>query len=159
MEIKAKKVTAEGFKKYGQVVELQPGAEAAVSEKDFEYWKQQAVFRTEGSCEIGVLKVKKHDMAFGQMEQHTETPEVLIGVDGGFVVPVGSVSEDVPAVGDIEAFEVGQGQAIVMDKSCWHWVPNPVDKDEVTVLVLFRNNTSANDLVIKDLSEQCEVVE
>lgn len=157
MQIRAKKLTAEDFAKYGEVIDLSPSVEPTISADVLDYWKQQAVFSIDGPAEIGVLKVKKHEMVFDQMEQHTETPEILIGLDGGFIVPVAPPSEDVPNPESIEAFEVGANQAIMMKRSCWHWVPNPADKDELIILVLFKDNTSEDDLVIEDLAEQCKV--
>lgn len=158
MQIRAKKLTAEDFAKYGEVIDLSPSVEPTVSAEVLDYWKQQAVFSIDGPAEIGVLKVKKHEMVFEKMEQHTETPEILIGQGGGFVVPVAPPSDDVPSPDKIEAFEVGPRQAIMLKRSCWHWVPNPADKDELTILVLFKDNTSADDLVVKDIAEQCKVV-
>jgi len=158
MEIKVQKLTAEAFAQYGQVINLSPAAEPTAGSDDFSYWKQQLVFDITGPAEIGVLKTKKHEMIFDQIEQHTETPEILIGLGGGFIIPVAPPSDDVPDPEKIEAFEVSANQAIMMKTNCWHWLPNPADKDELTIMVLFKNNTSADDLVIKDLPLQCTVV-
>lgn len=159
MEIKAKKLTSHAFTQYGEVISLSPTVESTVSADAMNYWKQRVIFDIGGSAEIGVLKVKKHEMVFNQMEQHTETPEILIGLGGGFIIPVAPPSDNVPVPDEIEAFIVGANQAVMMNTACWHWLPNPTDKDELTILVLFKDNTSENDLVIKDLSEQCKVVE
>lgn len=88
MEIKARKLSAEAFTRYGEVIDLSPAGEATASADVMAYWKRQGVFDIDGPVEIGVLKVKKHEMVFDQIEQHTETPEILIGLDGGFIVPV-----------------------------------------------------------------------
>ena len=156
MNIQIKSLTVEMFKRYGQVVKPPETAEPTIATDDLTYWKQQATIRIDGDVEVGILKVKKHEMLFDQMEKHNETPEMLVALDADFIVPVAPPSEDIPSVEQIEVFHVKHGQAIIMDTACWHGGPNPLDKNEVTILVIFKDNTSQNDLVIKELSETCK---
>jgi len=158
MNIEIQPLTIEKFKRYGQVVMPPETAEPTIANDDLTYWKQQALVKIKGDIEIGVLKVKKHEMMFNEMEKHNETPEMLIGLDGDFVVPVAPPSEDIPSLEQIEAFHVKHGQAIIMDTDCWHGGPKPLDKNEVTILVIFKDNTSQNDLVLKELREPCRIL-
>ena len=158
MEIQVKKLNADVFKKFGQIVQLPPAQQPTMAGDCFAYFKQQAVFNIEGQTEIGILKIKKHNMNFSQMEKHIQTPEILVSLDGAFILPVAPPSEDAPMPEQIEAFKVPQNHAVVMDPSCWHWLPNPADKDEITIMVIFKDNTSQDDLVIQDLSEECRIV-
>jgi ureidoglycolate hydrolase len=158
MNVQIKQLTVEHFKPYGQVIEVPASLESTISNEQITYWKQQAILNIDGPIEIGVLKVKQHDMVFNQMEKHEETPEMLIGLDGAFIVPVAPSTLETPEADKVEAFEVGVGQAVVMSTNCWHWTPCPVGKSEITILVLFKDNTSQNDLVIKDLEQECKIV-
>ena len=157
MNIEIQPLTVEKFKPYGQVIKPPGKEEPTISNDDLTYWKQQAFIKTKGDIEVGVLKIRKHDMLFSEMEKHLETPEMLIGLDGDFVVPVGPPSEDIPSPDSIEAFHVKHGQAIIMDTGCWHGGPKPLDRNEVTLLVIFKDNTSQNDLVLKELGETCKM--
>jgi len=157
MNVKIKKLSPVSFKQYGQVIEMSQSLEPTITNEQIAYWKQQAILNIDGAIEVGVLKVKKHDTVFNQMEKHLETPEMLIGLNGAFIVPVAPSSE-MPKANKVEAFEVGAGQAVVMSANCWHWTPCPVDKSEITILVVFKDNSSQNDLVIKDLEQECRIV-
>ncbi len=158
MDIKTKKLTSDDFMQYGQVISIPTSLLPTIKNEEITYWKQQAVLDIDGPIEIGILKVKKHEMVFSQMEKHLKTPEMLIGLDGAFIIPVTSMFKEKPEVKKIEAFEVAICQAIIMSPHCWHWTPCPVDKSEITILVIFKDNTSQNDIVIKDLDQECKIV-
>jgi ureidoglycolate hydrolase len=62
-----------------------------------------------------------------------------------------------PNVKKIKAFRIKQGEALLMNKGIWHYLPNPVGRKEVEILVIFKNNTSKNDLIFADLSEKIQI--
>ncbi len=157
MDIKVKKLNPNDFDKFGQIVCPNPKDEPTASGDSFNYFKQQAVFKIDGDSEFGILTIKKYDMVFDQIEQHVESPEIMFSLNGSFIVPVAPPSEDVPKPEDIEAFEVPHNHGIVLKDGCWHWMPSAVTDETATLLILFKDDTSANDLVIKDLTEQCKV--
>ena len=157
MEIKIKKLTPENFKKFGQVIQEPTQAEPTGSGDAFTYWKQQAVFGIDGKTEVGFLKVKQAEMAFTEMEQHVGTPEMLVALDGDYIIAVAPPGSPTPAAGEVEAFHVSKNQAVVMADGCWHFIPFPVDTPEVNMLVIFKDNCSQEDLILKDLDENCSL--
>jgi ureidoglycolate hydrolase len=146
------------FEKYGQVIKV-PVSEPTADTDNFKYWKQQALLSVDGPVEIGVLNVRKHEIRLSQMERHDHTPEILVGLDGAFIVTVAASSTEKPVAGDVEAFRVEKGQAVYFNTNCWHWAPCPVDDANITILVIFKDNTSQTDLIIEDLDEECIVVD
>ena len=155
MDIKVKKLNKEDFDKFGAFVEA-PNAEPTFQSGQFAYWKQLLEIRM-GEVEIGMLKVRKYDMQLDRMERHAETAEMLIPVDGSVIIPVAPPSDTTPDPAKAEAFVVNQGQAVILGKNCWHWLPCPMDKLEVTLFVIFKNNTSETDLTVEELYEKCWV--
>ena len=156
MEIRAKKLTVEAFDTFGVIVET-PKREPTFQEDKFTYWKQVLQLQM-GEVEVGILKVRTYDLLLNKMERHAETAEMLIPVDGSIIVPVAPPSDTRPNAALAEAFVVEKGQAVVLGSNCWHWIPCPVDKPEVTIMVIFKNNTSETDLIIEELTENCKVI-
>ena len=52
---------------------------------------------------------------------------------------------EVPGKGDIKSFYFKQGDAIILNKGTWYWVPYPVNSNECKTLVIFKDGTSEND--------------
>jgi len=158
MNVPVEKITHENFKPYGEFVDFIPSAKPTVENDMITFWKQQAGFLIDGNTEIGVLKVRKQEMIFNEFENHFKTPTILIGLDGSFVIPVSTPSDDLPKSEDIVAFEVPEKTALVLADKCWHGTTFPIDKDEITLLVIFKENALDDDSVFEKLDETCEIV-
>jgi len=159
MDIEVKQITLENFKPYGQLVKVPELSEPTVQNEQITFWKQQASFFIDGKTEIGVLKVRKHEMVFNLLENHFKTPTILICLDGAFIIPVAPPSDNVPKVEEIEAFKVSKGQALVLSDKCWHGTTYPVDKEEITLLVIFKENTFDDDTVNEVIDANCRIVQ
>ena len=143
---------------YGKLVELPSGEECTFYADHFRYWKQQATLNIDGPVEVGVLQVKRNQLSFNQMERHDCSPELLIPLNGDFVLPVAMNTGPVPDLKNVQALHVKQGQAVLLNPGCWHWMPHPL-VDDIAILIIFKNNTSAEDLIIGDLSQDCYISE
>ena len=158
MKIKIQKTTAETFKKYGQIIELNPSSVASISTPQVNFWKQQASYYIKGKTEIGVLKVKKSEMVFKELENHFITPTVIIPMDGDFVIPVTEPSDKIPEAKDVEAFHVKKNQLLVLAPKVWHGITYPLNKNEITLLIIFEEDTLDKDTVFAPLDEQSMLV-
>lgn len=88
--------------------------------------------------EIGVLKVKKHEMIFDELENHFKTPTIMMSLNGDFLFSVAPCKDELPRVDEIVVFKIEENQMYMMNPKCWHGEVYPIDKDELTLLVFIR---------------------
>ena len=158
MKLKPEIVSADNFRPYGQVLKVPVNIQPTVHNDQVTFWKQQAEYVIDGKTEIGVLKVRKHDMDFNELENHFKTPTILICLDGSYILPVAQPSDDVPAIESVKAFIVPDGQSVVLAEKCWHGATYPIDQDEITLLVIFKKGSLENDTVFKPLNGNCRII-
>jgi ureidoglycolate hydrolase len=140
---------------FGKIIKLPQDTALRVSE-NFKYLKQQAIIDVNYPVEIGHLQVNGNHTTFNQMERHEKTPELLIPLDGDFIIPVCTSFNKLPDLNSLIALRVRQGEALLLNRNCWHWMPCAVS-GQMSILVIFRNNTSAEDIIIENLSEGCQM--
>lgn len=149
MSIKSKRISSQNFRKFGSVVNSpsgRPTSEAA----DYKFWSDIADYKIEGETEIGICTVyrQKENVITG-MERHLKTPEILIPIDGAFVLPLLIDGDD---ISDSEAFRVNIGEAVKINDGVWHGACLPADKVESSYFVIFRKGTPHSDVEKKDIS-------
>ncbi len=149
MSIVAKRISPENFKKFGNVVNSpsgKPTSEAA----DYKFWSDIADYKIDGETEIGICTVyrQEENMITG-MERHLITPEILIPIDGAFVLPLLIEGQDIT---DSEAFKVIVGEAVKINNGVWHGACLPTDKDESSYFVIFKKGTPHTDVEKKNIS-------
>ena len=157
-EIEVLELTREKFNCYGQVVEVPSSGQPTIDVGIVKFWKQQAIYSIGANTEVGVLMVKKQEMIFEELENHFKTPSILISLDGDFFLPVAPPSDVVPSSSEVVAFRVPKNQMVIMAEKCWHGVAYPADKEEITLLVIFRENSLDDDTVFEPLDDKCTVV-
>ena len=148
MTVPIQEATTELFARYGRVVKAPTGTPTAQG-PTFRFWSDIAAYLIKGETEIGLCTVVQSDPAtVSGVERHLHTPEILIPVDAPFVLPVMKEDGD----GWLEAFEVGVGEAVVIDQGVWHGACLPVGKVESTYFVIFRRGTPHDDVEKKDVA-------
>ena len=149
MSIEAKRITPENFKKFGKVVNSpsgKPTSEAA----EYKFWSDIADYKIDGETEIGICTVyRQEENMITEMERHLKTPEILIPIDGAFVLPLVIEGED---ISHSEAFRVNVGEAVKINDGVWHGACLPADKDESSYFVIFRKGTPHTDVAKKNIS-------
>ncbi len=143
MNIEARSITPESFAPFGHVVVAPSGAPTSQS-PEYRFWSDLAAYDIVGEAEIGICTVYGNpDQRVSSLERHLRTPEILIPIDGPFVLPLllGESGE-----GDMKAFHVGIGEAVVIDRGVWHGACLPVGKKESSYFVMFRKNTPHDDV-------------
>lgn len=149
MNIKSKKISAENFKKFGSVVttpEGKPTSEAA----DYKFWSDIADYKINGNTEIGICTVyRQKENKITGMERHLKTPEILIPIDGAFVLPLLLQGDPEDKT---EAFKVNIGEAVKINDAVWHGACLPADKKESSYFVIFRKGTPYEDVEKKNVT-------
>lgn len=145
MPVTPQRITPDNFARYGRVARLPDGAPTA-EDATFRYWSDAAHYEIDGETEIGFCTVYRQDEpAVTWMERHARTPELLIPIDGPFLLPV--MGDDA----EVEVFEVQPGEAVVIGQGVWHSACHPADGDAATYFVIFRRGTPREDVTKKDL--------
>ena len=140
------RITPENFARYGRVARIPDGAPTA-EDATFRYWSDAAHYNIDGETEVGFCTVVRQDVpAVTWMERHERTPELLIPIDGPFLLPVMGEGKDV------EVFEVQPGEAVVIGQNVWHSACYPAEGDAATYFVIFRRGTPQEDVIKTDIA-------
>lgn len=93
-----------------------------------------------------------------RFERHLESPELISAVTGDAIIFLAPPQEPRPAaLSGLRAVLVPRGRAILLARGCWHAVPFPAGKENVTLLVVFRDKTGEDDLHFFDMPETVEL--
>ncbi len=148
IKIETKKVSPENFKKFGKAVNSPSGSPTSES-NDYKFWSDIADYKIDGETEIGICTVyRQKEMTITGMERHLRTPEILIPIDGAFVLPLLIDGEDEKSA---ESFRVEIGEAVKINDAVWHGACLPADKEESSYFVIFRKGTPREDVQKKDI--------
>lgn len=141
------RITPQNFARYGSVVQM-PETPPLATGATFKFWSDVAHYLVDGETEIGVCTVYRQEAdGVDWMERHERTPELLVPVDGPFILPVmGAGAED-----RVEAFRVEPGEAVVIGQNVWHSACLPVEGEEATYFVLFRRGTPHEDVIKQEI--------
>ncbi|MGB5445342.1 MAG: ureidoglycolate lyase [Psychromonas sp.] len=155
--IEVKKANKENFKAYGQLLEL-PTATPTGETPILSYWKQQLPLDFNGGKgEIGYLVAKDHQGIYAELEAHLETAEILIplncAINIAVITPLCTSPTDKPDTSKAEAFQISQGQPVLINKGVWHWLPQPAGDEDAHIAVIFADNTSEKDMIVAELDE------
>jgi len=146
MKIRVKRLTGTSFAPFGRVVKT-PSGKPTSQAPDYKFWSDIADYAIAGETEIGICMVfaqKKKQIA--SMERHKLTPEVLIPIDGPFILPLLLEGGRGP-----QAFRVDPGEAVVIEGAVWHGACLPVSKKQSSYFVIFRKNTPDEDVEKKTI--------
>jgi ureidoglycolate hydrolase len=155
-KIALKSITKDNFSDYGKYFD-ESDITPTYSDTAFDWWNAVGIIDIQGKTSLGVVKPNfNSEFAEQVFEQHSKTPEVLIPIDDDVIVLVGKVKafdNAVPDEDDFEAFLVPKGKAVSLNPGVWHHAPMTLS-GSVRTIVLFKENTSFEDIVVKDLSKQ-----
>jgi ureidoglycolate hydrolase len=153
-EIQLKKITKSNFEHYGSYFD-ENGTDPTYSDKYFDWWNAVGIIQIEGRSSLGIVRPKSNPFFSEQVfEQHNNTPEVLIPLDEDVIILLGKASAfdtAVPSKDSFEAFLVPKGTAVSLNPGVWHHAPMVMSQYS-RVMVLFKENTSFEDSIVKDLS-------
>lgn len=142
--MQAKAITPENFSEFGRVARP-PTDDPLAADETFKFWSDVAHFEIPGETEIGFCTVYGRSGRVDWMERHDRTPELLVPIDGPFVLPV--MTDD----GRLGAFRADPGTAVVIGQGVWHGACHPVESDETTYFVIFRRGTPQEDVTKQDI--------
>ena len=160
--LKAIEVTTENFKEMGQVISIPNPAKdiPKLQGEGFNHYAELAFLDCEGPVEFGITMFNKRDTTVIELEQHAGTQEMLLALDGPFIMPVAPMIEvDGKQVIDenkLFAIKVSQGQGVIFKQGFWHYAPFPL-KEQSSVLVGFKPLSWKDDIIMCSLSEPISI--
>jgi ureidoglycolate hydrolase len=159
-KIALKNITRENFSEFGQYLD-ESGSIPTFSGPAFDWWNAVGILDMKGKISLGVVKPNfMPDFSEQVFEQHNNTQEVLIPIDDDVILLLGTTNafqDEIPSEDAFEAFRVPKGTVVSLNPGVWHHAPMTL-KGSVRTLVLFRENTSFEDIVIQDLKKSGLIV-
>jgi len=154
MKVNVKPVSHKDFSRFGQLVSLPPG-KAPSGNECVHFWPALGTYEVKGKAEIGLCRCLDRPHTLDSLETHSDTPEVLMPIDGPFLLPVAaSPTGDTIDAHTVEVFQVPAGQAVIMGPDVSHWAVFPSDAHSVLYLVIFKHQTADKDLAVFKLTEE-----
>lgn len=137
------RATPVSFAAYGSVITL-PSGQTTSESPVYKFWSDIAHYRIEGETEIGICTVfEGQQQVISGVERHLRTPEILIPIDGPFILPL---AREINGKFVVDAFTVAVGEAVVINPGVWHGPCLPVKQPSESYYVIFRRGTPAEDV-------------
>ncbi len=146
-KIKVEMLTEEAFAPYGKIIS--PEGREDLGALGSHSWFPQVVVREEPTS-VNLMEVFPKEFVCKKFEAHDHTEETLIAMTGGVIVPV--MPKDEFNVEHLKAFYVPKGTGICCAPGVWHFAPYVLG-ESVWCTVIFKNNTSHDDIYFKELDE------
>ena len=159
--IKAIPLTMEAFAPFGQFYAIDDPKGYALCGELHRFFPDRLVADSLHRVGYSPILVKKPEkMVITQQENHTTTWEMLMPLDDDMIVHVAPVSAGAVVTELAQAFIVPKYTLVKLNASVWHLAPLPVNKDQLTAMVILPECTYANDCNVVDLKpeQQFEVV-
>ena len=159
--IKAIPLTMEAFAPFGQFYAIDDPKGYALCGELHRFFPDRLVADSQHRVGYSPILVKKPEkMIITQQEYHTTTWEMLMPLDDDMIVHVAPVSAGAVVTELAQAFIVPKYTLVKLNASVWHLAPLPVNKDQLTAMVILPECTYANDCTVVDLTpeQQFEIV-
>lgn len=150
--IKAKELSAEGFKTYGNYFDMvHPEGNHLGA-----FYPDHVLMPVSGQMPIGfsaLASAKPEKMIITAAEYHNTTPEGILALDDDIVLHVAPPSTT-PVPHLTEAFIVPRGTMVVLKTGVWHLAPLPIHNEVVHVLITLPERIYFNDCTVVDYKEE-----
>ncbi len=146
-KIKVEMATEESFAPFGCVVSSEGREDLGVPGSHS--WFPQIVVRTEPTS-VNLMEVFPKPFVCKKFEAHDYTEETLLAMTGGIIVPVAPKGE--LDAEHVRVFYVPKGTGISCAPGVWHWCPYVFEN--VWCTVVYKNNTSHDDIYFSELDEE-----
>ena len=159
--IKAIPISNEAFAPFGQFYPMDDPKGYALCGELHRFFPDRLVADSLHRVGYSPILVKKPErMIVTQQENHTTTWEMLLPLDDDMIVHVSPACAGMPATEYAQAFIVPKNTLIKLNAAVWHLAPLPVNKEQLTAIVILPECTYANDCNVVDLApeQQFEIV-
>lgn len=127
------------------------------AQSEIQTYRGQLAIMNNDAMQIGICVAKKREYIVDTLEQHIQSSELLVALDGDFIVPATSSIEVngkmCPDMSKLVALRVKDGEGLVFDQGIWHWTPYAI-KETCNVLVGFKEDTPDCDYITDETVEK-----
>lgn len=153
---KAQHISNEVFKGLGRAIRITADTKPDAKSDIQTYYGQLAIMECSGAIQLGICVAKHREYVVEELEQHTQTSELLAALKGDFITlaapSIDKGGKQYPDIGRAIAVRVNQGEGVFFDEGVWHWTPYAITPT-CDVLVAFRKDTPACDFTAARLDE------
>jgi ureidoglycolate hydrolase len=121
------------------------------------YMGNLAAFDLGGRVSLSILNPFKREPVLKFMELHRETHEICVALYQDCIVTAARDNAGEPDPASLEAFYLKEGDTVVYAPGVWHWVPFAARAGECAQLIIYKDQTGANDFFKKELSQSAEL--
>ncbi len=147
--ITPKKVSPRSFGRFGRVVSGPANAPTSQG-PEYKFWSDIAHYVIDGETEIGLCTVYRQPRTtLGTVERHLRTPEILVPIDGPFVLPL--VREEREGRGGSFPGGSGRGRGDRYRRLARPLPPGRAGTEE-SYFVIFRRRTPQEDVEKKQIA-------
>ncbi len=153
--IKAQALTKEAFAEFGEYYDMVNPKGYPLTGEIHKFFPDRITAYHSAQVGFSPIVVKKPDsMLITQAEYHTTTSELIMPLSGDIVIHVAPPSAGKPIPDYTKAFIVPKNTLVKLNACVWHLAPLPVNKDEVTSLIILPECTYINDCTVVDLAPE-----
>ncbi len=159
--IKAVPLTHEAFAPFGQFYKMDEPQGYPLCGELHRFFPDRLVADSQHRVGYSPIWVKKPErMIMTQQEYHTTTWEILMPLDDDMIIHVAPASAGTPVTEYAQAFIVPKFTMVKLNAAVWHLAPLPVNKEQLTAMVILPECTYANDCTVVDFTpeQQFEIV-
>jgi len=151
-KIKAEKLSLETFKDFGTYADFLEPSGPRLGDAPCEFYRDMLIqtFETSGSIAYSVCKVGQRPLIIAETENHFNTGEAMLPLDGDVIMHVGPASK-APDYEKYRAFHVPKGTLIIFRPGVWHHAPFVTGDKPVNLLVGLPEMTYAKDCYVIEL--------
>jgi ureidoglycolate lyase len=131
--VKIEDLTAEGFSRYGKVVEI-PNYGPPKTGEGWDCWNYIAMMDVTVPIGFGLVTTRVRDPIVDSMERHVSREELLLPLGVDIIQPV-AMCQDIhdpderPDPDTVRCFRIRPGQGIIIGKGVWHSPAYPYQTD------------------------------
>ncbi len=154
LNIKAEKLTKEGFSLYGEYYEMANPNGYSLNGELHRFFPDRVVASQGANVGYSPIFVKKPDeMVITQLEYHTTTSEMILPLNDDMIIHVSEPSAGKPITNLTKAFIVPKNTLIKLKACVWHLAPLPKTEKELCAMIILPECTYINDCTVVDLKQ------
>ena len=147
--VQAEQLSKESFDIFGQFHPMCAEEGACFGDQNFTFYRDSIrMVPPVSALAFSTLQVERSArFLVPALEYHDHTAEIMMTMDDDTVLCLApAVNTGRPETGDIRAFFIPCGTMIHLNPGTWHYMPQPLNKEEVHVLIVLPERTYWNDL-------------
>lgn len=153
--IKCQPLTKEAFAPFGEYYQMdKPDGYPLTGEIHKFYPDRVTCYQGHNVAFSPLVVTKPEKMIVTKAEYHTTTCEVLMPITDDMILHVAPPSAGEPIIEHTKAFIVPKNTVVKINACVWHLAPLPVNKDEITVMIVLPECTYINDCTVVDFKQE-----